>query len=215
MNSEEWRPVPEFESDYEVSNRGFIRSLPRQIKSARGYEYSIPGGVLSPDKSANGTHRVTVYRDTKPFKLSVPRVVAVVFLGPPPPGKNWVLHWDDNRDNNHVSNLRWGDVKDNVRDAIRNQKHPGAAIVCPKGHPYRDSPSSGKRRRCSICELEVDRREYWKRVREGLPKGDPRHGSYSGYRAGCREVCCTDANSRYKADYYKRRKEQNALCSIP
>src|SRR5690606_2073528 len=59
-------------------------------------------------------------------------------------------------DNNHVSNLRWGDVKDNVRDAIRNQKHPGAAIACPKGHPYRDGPSSGKRRRCSSCELERD-----------------------------------------------------------
>lgn len=36
-----------------------------------------------------------------------------------------VMHMDDNRANNHVSNLRWGTHKDNVNDAFRKGRMKG------------------------------------------------------------------------------------------
>src|SRR5699024_7512668 len=42
------------------------------------------------------------------------------FLGDSPPNKTHVLHKDDIKTNNHVSNLYWGDDADNMRDMIKN-----------------------------------------------------------------------------------------------
>jgi hypothetical protein len=52
-------------------------------------------------------------------KIDVHRLIASTFL-PRIPGKDWVLHYDDNPLNNRIENLRWGNPKENSADAIRN-----------------------------------------------------------------------------------------------
>lgn len=50
----------------------------------------------------------------------VARLVLFAFMGPPPKGKPCALHFDDDPNNNDLSNLRWGSRADNVADQIRN-----------------------------------------------------------------------------------------------
>ena len=71
-------------------------------------------------------------RGQQPERVRVSRLVAESFLGDPPEGKTLVLHWDDDRRNNEVGNLRYGDHSDNWRDAVRNGrrvlKHSDQAV---------------------------------------------------------------------------------------
>lgn len=52
-------------------------------------------------------------------------LVLLAFVGDPPAGTQ-ALHWDDNKDNNALSNLRWGTSKENRADSFRNGKGRGA-----------------------------------------------------------------------------------------
>jgi len=55
----------------------------------------------------------------KTKSIPIHRLVARQFI-PKVEGKNMVLHKDDNKQNNIVDNLYWGDAKDNSLDAIKN-----------------------------------------------------------------------------------------------
>lgn len=59
---------------------------------------------------------VCAYRGKRFF---VHRLVALEYL-PNPNNLPFVLHKDDNKENNHISNLYWGTVADNTKDSIRN-----------------------------------------------------------------------------------------------
>ncbi len=52
-------------------------------------------------------------------KCDVHRLVAETFIKNTD-NKPWVLHTDDNKQNNKISNLRWGTPKENSADYIRN-----------------------------------------------------------------------------------------------
>jgi thymidylate synthase (FAD) len=106
LESEEWRPVVGFERYYQVSNLGRLRSLfdsEPKLKSVvtgpTGYKY------------ASLHRKEIIYLHTEVLKA---------FVGPPPEGKNKALHKDDNRKNNCLSNLYWGDSSDNQADLTRN-----------------------------------------------------------------------------------------------
>jgi hypothetical protein len=57
-------------------------------------------------------------------KCDVHRLVAITWIGPPPFLGAYVLHKDDNPDNNHYTNLYWGTQKQNTDDALRNGHRP-------------------------------------------------------------------------------------------
>lgn len=128
----------------------------------------------------------------------VHRLIAEAFLGPAPQGKPLVLHWDDNPTNNRVSNLRWGDLSDNQRDAVRNGTHASTRKTdCKRGHPLEgDNLHIGVRgeRICKTCRHLNFRRNQDRYATLGLSDPeDPRHGTAGGFstykcRCGkCRE----------------------------
>lgn len=49
------------------------------------------------------------------MRLSVHRLVAIAFLGNPPPAHQ-VAHADGDKTNNHVNNLRWATCRENILD---------------------------------------------------------------------------------------------------
>lgn len=186
---ERWRRLPSVYGPYEVSDKGRVRNL--------------EGLILKFETARSGHLRIRLYMvPGLSKKFQVHRLVARAFLGPGPLD---VLHWDDNPSNNWVENLRYGNDRENWYDSVRNGIRR-LSDSCPRGHTYPTGASGEPMRRCMLCENRKQVEVYVVRVSKGLEEKDPRHFSYAGYRAGCRNPCCLEANSRYKRDYYLRKK---------
>lgn len=151
---EVWKPVVGYESRYAVSNWGRVRSF-----SKYGKPY-IKGRKLK-----GGHHRVALYKEGAVSDCLIHRLVLEAFVGPCPGGMEG-LHWDDNKDNNHLSNLRWGTRSENLEDCIRNgNNHQLNKTHCKQGHPFDDvntlieTRSDGRTRRvCKTCRRAKDAR---------------------------------------------------------
>lgn len=161
MTTDRWRPVPEWEGAYEVSDQGRVRSMPRWAWSSRGkgHWFKAGGIVLSPG-IVSGYARVVLQRDKAIKNVSIHRLVLLAFVGPCPAGME-ACHHDDDRLNNVLTNLRWDTKPANCADRTRNGGSPNALKThCPKGHPY--SPENTVldhgSRRCRTC-----RRLHWKK----------------------------------------------------
>lgn len=64
--------------------------------------------------------RLTV--NCKVVAWRVHRLIALVWLGPPPPDKPVVLHKDDNPANNHYLNLKYGTCAENSRQMVERNR---------------------------------------------------------------------------------------------
>lgn len=111
LPAEEWRPIPGYEDTFWVSNTGRVYSIPRE---------RTPGGVLrgSIDQAGYLYYRLS-RRGADPF-VRAHTLVALAFIGPRPDGADVVRHLDDDKSNNHVSNLAYGTFQDNSDDKRRN-----------------------------------------------------------------------------------------------
>jgi hypothetical protein len=104
---EQWRPVVGWEGFYEVSDHGRVRSVDRVIRRASGRPFWRKGRILS---TAGSVYPQANLNDTHNGRLSVTRVHVLVleaFVGPCPPGME-CRHLDDDKQNNRITNLRWG-----------------------------------------------------------------------------------------------------------
>jgi hypothetical protein len=151
---EGWKPIVGYESRYTISNWGRVRSF---SKYGRPY---IKGRKLK-----GGHHRVALYGSDGVKDFLVHRLVLEAFVGPCPEGMEG-LHWDDDKDNNRLSNLRWGTRTENLLDCIRNgNNHQLNKTHCKWGHPFDEANtliearSNGRTRRvCKTCRKAKDAR---------------------------------------------------------
>lgn len=126
--NEEWRSVDGYESLYEVSSLGNVRSLPRRVRCA-GDGTRVQGlQRISPwTDSLDGYTRVHLYDAVgKRKQKKVHHLVTSAFLGERPPGM-LALHRDDVKSNNTLSNLYYGTHRENNRDTVANGNHKGHA----------------------------------------------------------------------------------------
>ncbi|MGG7581692.1 NUMOD4 domain-containing protein [Rhizobium sp. Nf11,1] len=101
----EWRVIPQY-PNYEVSSIGQVRSLSRWK-------------ILRP-RLRNKYWSVSIFDGRRILKKPIHRLVALAFLGSPPPGKELACHKDGNRDHNWKRNIYWGSPKDNAQDSVRH-----------------------------------------------------------------------------------------------
>ena len=99
---EVWKPIPNYEGFYEVSNMGKVRSV---------YRYRR---VLKPMISNTGYERVDLFKNKHREQLSVHRLVAMAFIDNPN-AKPFVNHKDENKLNNSADNLEWVTHVENCR----------------------------------------------------------------------------------------------------
>lgn len=89
--------------------------------SADGDVYSVKkNGLLRHYIDLDGYHRVDIHGR----HMKIHRLVYLVWKGAIPSGKQ-INHLNDDKNNNHISNLYLGDQKENIRDCINNHHRVG------------------------------------------------------------------------------------------
>lgn len=152
-HTEQWGPTPsEF---YRVSDLGNVWSERAQR-------------LLKPQTLASGYQLVFLGKqDGKRLQFYVHRLVLEAFVGPCPDGLV-ACHWDDDKSNNHLDNLRWATPTENNLDCVRNGGHPLANRThCSQGHEYTPGNTimgTWRGRRCRTC-WNAYQREYQRRRR--------------------------------------------------
>lgn len=139
LEGEEWRPVVGYEGQYEVSNMGRVRSLDRTIMRKNGHPQTIHGKILHPSHASKGArdrssiHYVNVGLNNVKSKRKpwVHTLVAEAFLGPRPPGHD-VMHINGIRDDNRLSNLKYGSRSENNISMYDYGKKSGSGKLFPE-----------------------------------------------------------------------------------
>lgn len=151
---EQWRPIPGYEGYYEVSDHGRVRSVDRTVKDSRGWDINLKGKPMRQSFNSNGYLHCRLTREGVGKTARVHQLVLKAFVGPMPEGAHG-CHWDDDKTNNHLSNLRWASVSDNLRDRVRNGLHYQAVKThCQHGHEFTPENTIVREngtRQCSEC----------------------------------------------------------------
>jgi hypothetical protein len=135
-----WLSVPQYESTYEVSDLGRVRSLDRVVvcRNRIGFgfhERRYPTRLLKVSPDDNGYPRVSLTVSGRVQRRHVHRLVLGVFVGPAPEGHEG-CHRDGNPENNRLDNLYWGTPSENQYDKVRHGRHHNQVkTVCKYGHP--------------------------------------------------------------------------------
>lgn len=103
---EVWRDIPDYAGRYQVSDQGRVRSL-----LFRGN-----GGAQVMKSSTNyaGYHVISLGKDRKQHRVHC--LVLLAFVGPRPTPDHDGCHRDSDKNNNHLSNLRWDTKSGNIKD---------------------------------------------------------------------------------------------------
>ena len=127
-----WLDIPGWETRYEVSENGDVRSKDMVVGAKGGKTAIRKGRVLAPVRKSNGYLAVTLTDGINRPQIGVHRLVARAFLGECPIGLH-VLHGDGNKTNNHYSNLRYGTPAENVEDTrLHGRRKYGVQITNAK-----------------------------------------------------------------------------------
>ena len=120
-DEEIWEDIVGYETKYQVSNFGRVRSLDRYPLFKDGRKRLLKGKVLKPVKDRNGRLYVKLSDNENVRKnKSISRMVATAFLGSPEDALLEVNHIDGNPLNNHIENLEWTTRQENMRHAFYN-----------------------------------------------------------------------------------------------
>jgi len=127
---EVWKAVPGYEGLYEVSNRGQVRSLDREVLYSNGYKRIHKGKTLKP-KHDYGYPRVMLQGHGKKVTVSVHILVLTSFVRPRKPHEE-TRHLNGVRHDNRLENLAWGTPKENGADRVAhgNQVHGERVHTC-------------------------------------------------------------------------------------
>lgn len=130
-----WRPIPTYESLYEISSSGEIRSLSYTKQfNRKGTIVSrfFPSHRLTPSLDTNGYYVVSLHDPNGGRKkYGLHRLVALTFIENPL-NLPQVNHKDENKKNNSVSNLEWCTAKYNTNYGtarIRNKKNRIRGVI--------------------------------------------------------------------------------------
>ncbi|MBQ7798752.1 MAG: HNH endonuclease [Clostridia bacterium] len=127
-----WKDIEGYESLYQVSNLGNVKSLDHIRKNGTN-EYMQKGKLLKPQ--LNNKTRYFYIRLSKNGKVKsflLHRIIAQAFIVNPNNYKE-INHKDENPSNNSLQNLEWCDRKYNINYGTGNQRRSQTEIGTKKG----------------------------------------------------------------------------------
>ena len=177
--AELWRALTGYEDSYEVSDLGRARSKDRIRIRRNGSPIRIKGRILKSSKDPlSGYLRVNLRDGRSSLTRRVHSLVLEAFIGPRPPEKE-ACHFDGDKENNALSNLRYDTRGGNVLDAVRHgtahmgEAHHASKLTEASIRTIRKMYKRGRVTFKDIAELfgvsphcigHVVRRQTWKHV---------------------------------------------------
>lgn len=162
--AERWLPVMGWEGLYEVSDHGRVRSLDRVIQR-NGADAHLCGRVLRPRAHPQGYVAATLSRDGRYMYPLVHTLVLEAFVGPRPEGTEG-CHWNGDRTDNRIHNIRWDTPAGNAADKVRHGTTT-RRTRCRRGH-RRVAPNLRANGACAACHCarsnfttRTDKTEPW------------------------------------------------------
>lgn len=133
-----WKDIEDYPG-YQVSNLGRVRTNNKISYTKKHGKRHWQDRILKQKCTKCNMYRVELWNDKGHKTLSVHRLVAIAFLGKPSDEKMTVNHKDGNRKNNHVDNLEWLSLADNIRHGFKNGLYRNSKpiiLVDAAGHEY-------------------------------------------------------------------------------
>lgn len=115
-----WKSIPGYESLYEVSSSGQIRSCDRTIVCKDGKIKYLKGRILKPSLGKYGRNQYTLAKNGHKESVRGYRIVAEAFI-PNPLNLPEVNHINGNNTDDRVENLEWVSFEDNLRHGLENE----------------------------------------------------------------------------------------------
>lgn len=112
MTIELWEDVKDYKGIYSISNLGRIKRI---LNSSE----TNSEGILKLQINPYGYSQITLCKNGHRRTLKLHRLVLESFIGNCPNGME-CCHMDGNKQNNQLTNLRWGTKSENAQDAIRH-----------------------------------------------------------------------------------------------
>lgn len=113
-----WVPIPGFESLYEISEHGLIKSIGLKRRKV----------ILKSRIDRAGYYTVRLTRNGKTETHFLHRLIAKAYI-PNPENKPWVNHLNGDKKDNSITNLEWSTASENTKHAYANH------LVKKKGRP--------------------------------------------------------------------------------
>lgn len=133
LSDEIWKDIPCYEGIYQASTHGRIRTVDGKTTFTK--KHGIRHWKSRILKGRGNNHvtgaRVSLWKDGKAKDFLVARLIALTFLGQPPE-KYTVNHKDGNRLNNHLDNLEWLSLEDNIRHGFETKLYSSQKLVVIK-----------------------------------------------------------------------------------
>lgn len=150
---EEWRTV-DVRPDYQVSSLGRIRRVGGKLRSRKG---DILKGSTKPDGY------ITLRLQGSTYRLNI--LVCRAFHGPAPADKPFAAHWDGNKSNNSIDNLRWASKPENEADKLRHgrdnrgERHGMSKLTADQVRQIRQRFDGGERCPTIAPDFEISPRQ--------------------------------------------------------
>ena len=131
LPNEEWKDIKDFEGLYQISNYGRVKSFPKYHNTSddthkRGYTSKCK--ILRCGYKISGYLFVNLYKNKHKQMVTIHKLVCYNFMKKDEKSQ-LIMHLDNNKQNNHISNLKFGTYKENIQDAYNDGLHSNMKAI--------------------------------------------------------------------------------------